>query len=110
MRMTNTVRLVILSAAVALFTACRTEWVQLTPEAQGVQVATPSEVANCTRAGTANVSALDNIGFVQRSARQLQEELIRLARNEAGDMQADRIVAESPINEGRQTFGIYRCS
>jgi len=110
MRMTGIVRLVLLSSAVLLFAACRTEWVQLTPEGQGVRVATPTEVANCTRAGTANVSALGSIGFVQRSARQLQDELIRLARNEAGDMQANRIVAESPIDEGRQTFGIYRCS
>lgn len=89
--------------------ACSPNWVQLTPEAGQVSVATPAEVAGCTRVGSTHVSAADSVGFVQRSARQLQEDLIRLARNEAGDMQANRIVTESPISDGRQTFGVYRC-
>lgn len=103
-------RLVIVLLVSIVLTACRTDWVQLTEAAEQVAVATPAEVGDCARVGTANVNAMDSIGFVQRSARQLQEELIRLARNEAGDMEASHVVVESPIREGRQTFGIYRCS
>lgn len=109
MRPQQQLRIAILASSLLFFGACSSNWVQLTPEANQVRVATPAEVSGCTRAGSANVSAADSIGFIQRSARQLQEDLIRLARNEAGDMQANRIVTESPINDGRQTFGVYRC-
>lgn len=93
----------------ASLTGCRTEWVQLTPEAEQVSLATPAEVADCRRLGSATVNAADSIGFVQRSARQLQEELVRLARNEAGFMDGNRIVPESTIADGRQTFGVHSC-
>jgi len=108
MKPSTTRSLALILLTTALF-SCSNEWVQLTPQAQNVTVATPEQVAQCTRAGTANVMATDNIAFVNRSARQLQEDLLRLARNEAGDLGGNRIVAESPINQGRQTFGIYRC-
>ena len=78
---------------------------------QGVRIEPVQRIdeAGCQRAGTANVNAADSIGFVQRSARQLQEELVNLARNEAGNMGGNRVVPESTINDGRQTFGIFRC-
>jgi len=95
--------------AALLLAGCRTEWVQLTPEGEQVSLATPTEVADCQRLGIARVSALDSIGFLPRSVGQLQDELIRLARNEAGDMEGNRIVPETPIDEGRQTFGVHRC-
>lgn len=92
-----------------LLVACGNSWVQLTPQGQQVQLATTAQISNCQRAGTANVNAADSIGFVQRSARQLQEELVTLARNEAGNIGGNRVVPESTINDGRQTFGIFRC-
>jgi hypothetical protein len=93
----------------AALTGCRTEWVQLTPEGEQVSLASPEEVADCRRLGTTIANAADSIGFVQRSARQLQNELVRLARNEAGLMDGNRIVAESTIADGRQTFGVHLC-
>ena len=39
----------------------------------------------------------------------MQDELLRLARNEAGSMGGNAIVPESVIEEGRQTFGVYSC-
>jgi len=89
--------------------ACSSSWVQVTPEGQGVRVATTQDIASCTRVGTANVNALDNIGFVQRGAARLQEELISLARNEGGRLGGNRVVPESTIEDGRQTFGVFRC-
>lgn len=89
--------------------ACGNTWVQITPEGRNVQLATAAQVGGCTRVGTANVNALDNIGFVQRGANRLQEELVDLARNEGGRLGGNRVVPESTIDEGRQTFGVYRC-
>lgn len=102
-------RTLLLIALVLTISACRTEWVELTDAAESVSLAQPAEIADCERVGTATVESLDRIGFVERSSRQLQNELVRLARNEAGDMGADRIVAESTIDNGRQTFAAYRC-
>ena len=103
------VRLAILAAITLLLTACGNSWVQLSPEGERVSLATAAEIGNCQRIGVANVNALDSIGFVNRGANRLQEELVSLARNEAGDINGNRVVPESTINEGRQTFGIYRC-
>lgn len=108
MQIRTTQKLSLLLVTASLM-ACSSNWVQLTPQAQNVSVATPAQVASCSRVGTANVMATDSIAFVNRSARQLQEDLLRLARNEAGDLNGNRVVVESPINDGRQTFGVYRC-
>lgn len=91
-----------------LFSACG-NWVQVTSAGRLVTVATPAEVTSCTRLGSSNANAISEIAFVQRGSEKLQDELIDLARNEAGDMGGNRIVVESPIEEGHQTFGVYRC-
>ena len=99
----------ILGTALLSFTACAGNWVQLTPEGQQVRLALPVDVADCRRMGTSSASALNNIGPVQRGGERLQEELVTLARNEAADMGGNRIVAESTIIDGRQTFGVFSC-
>mgnify|MGYP000022210208 FL=1 len=88
--------------------ACGT-WVQVTAAGRLVSVATPADVAGCTRLGSSTANAISEIVFVERGSAKLQTELIDLARNEAGDMGGNRIVPETPITEGRQTFGVYRC-
>lgn len=92
-----------------MLAACGNSWVQVTPEGERVSLATAAQISNCARIGVANVNALDSIGFVDRGASRLQEELVSLARNEAAEIDGNRVVPESTINEGRQTFGIYRC-
>jgi hypothetical protein len=37
------------------------------------------------------------------------EELATLARNEGALLGGDTVAAESPVAEGRQTFGVYQC-
>tara|TARA_R100001039_G_C1809570_1_gene82339 strand:+ start:457 stop:780 length:324 start_codon:yes stop_codon:yes gene_type:complete len=101
-------RLPLLGTLIFLASAC-SSWVQLTPAGEQVSLATAAEVTSCRRIGVTNVNALDSIGFVDRGASRLQAELVDLARNEAGEDGGNRIVPESTINEGRQTFGIYRC-
>lgn len=101
-------KLITLTILSAMLSACGT-WVQVTSAGELVKVASPAEVASCTRVGNSTSNALDKIGFIDRSGNKLQEELINLARNEAGDRGGNRIVVESPITEGTQSFGIYRC-
>jgi hypothetical protein len=103
------VRLPLFAAMAMLLAACGNSWVQVTPEGQRVSLATAADIGNCRRIGVANVNALDSIAFVNRGANRLQDELVSLARNEAGEAGGNRVVPESTIEDGRQTFGIYQC-
>lgn len=98
----------VLVSICAAISACG-NWVNLTASGRLVTVATPAEVGQCTRIGSSNTKALSEIVFVERGSKKLQQELIDLARNEAADMGGNRIVVESPITDGRQSFGVYRC-
>lgn len=96
-------------ATAFLLTACASNWVQLTPDGEQVRLALPVDVQNCRRIGTSSASALNRIGPMQRGGERLQQELVTLARNEAADMGGNRVVAESTIIDGRQTFGVFSC-
>lgn len=98
-----------LLASFILFTAGCSSWVQVTSEGEGVRLGSAQEVANCQRIGQARSQTLSRVVVVERGGERLQEELIRLARNEAGDLGGNVIVPESTIEEGRQSFGVYRC-
>lgn len=100
---------VLLIGLCTAISACGT-WVNVTSAGRLVEVATPEQVTACTRLGSSTTNALSEIAFVERGTAKLQQELIDLARNEAGDMGGNRIVVETPITDGRQTFGVYRCS
>ncbi len=85
-------------------------WVKPTRGSEAVRVAQPSEVDSCERLGYARSSVPDRVGILARGDSKVRGELITLARNEAATMGGDSIVAESPAVQGRQTFGVYRCS
>ena len=84
-------------------------WVQLTSQGEGVILLPESGVATCTRIGGTRSSTLSKILFSKRNRARLEEELNTLARNEAGSMSGDAIVIESPISDGTQRFGVYKC-
>jgi hypothetical protein len=46
---------------------------------------------------------------VDRGSEKVQDELITLARNEAGTLGGNTIVPDGTIEEGRQRFVVYRC-
>lgn len=92
---------------VTVLTACT--WVKLTPQGEVVRVAGAGEIAGCERLGEITAKVLDKAAFVKRSRDKQAEELAALARNEAGDMGADTIVAASDIHEGRRRFTVYQC-
>ena len=98
--------LLVAIAAIAL-TGCT--WVQLTAEGENVSLAGVDVIGNCERIGRATAKTLGKIVAVQRGGGRLQEELLTLARNEAGRMGGNTVVPESLINDGEQDFGVYNC-
>ena len=91
-----------------LLTAC--SWVETTPEGDSVRVAYADAVANCARKGNVNVSLKNKVAGIDRKANKVATELATLARNEGAIMGGDNVVAESPVSDGRQEFGVYRCN
>lgn len=98
----------LLPALAALLLAGCT-WVQLTAEGEGVTLVDASAVSSCQRLGRATAQTMSRVTVVERGAERMQEELLVLARNEAGRMGGNRIVPESVITEGSQIFGVYNC-
>jgi hypothetical protein len=74
-----------------------------------VRVAAPEQVADCERLGRTSTKVLARVLFVPRSAARVERELARLARNEAAAMGGDTVVPETPVEDGRRSFGVYRC-
>ena len=104
----NMNRIILFSSLLVILSSCNS-WVQVTSEGESVRLASGSETANCQRVGSAQAQTLSRLVVVERGGERLQDELIRLARNEAGDLGGNVIVPESVIEEGRQSFGVYRC-
>jgi len=84
-------------------------WVALTPEGEAVRLRDASAVSGCERIGRATATTTDEVVRVDRSTERMQNELLVLARNEAGAMGGNTIVPETVIQDGRQVFGVYRC-
>lgn len=93
--------------AAAALTSCT--WVQLTSEGNNVSLVGVDRIGNCERIGRATAKTLGKIVTVQRGGERLQNELLTLARNEAGRMGGNTVVPESLIDKGQQDFGVYNC-
>lgn len=102
--MLKLVPVLLLSAAISSCT-----WVGVAVEGENVRLAQASEVGDCSRLGRTRSKTLNKIVGIGRGADKLQEELVVLARNEGGVMGGNVIVAESLIEEGEQSFGVYSC-
>lgn len=99
--------LILVAAALGLM-AC--SWVKLSPGGEKVRILEKSAVANCKKLGTTNVTVADKVIGLQRKEVAIQENLDVLARNAAANMGGDVIVPVTPIQGGKQTFDVYRCS
>jgi hypothetical protein len=98
---------VTLLALASCFHACT--WVKPTPEGEKVRVAQAHEVRECERKGEVASILKSRIAGFERKPGKVAGELEALARNEAALMGGDTVVAESPVKDGRQVFGVYRC-
>jgi hypothetical protein len=98
-------KLVSVVTSVLLLTSCT--WVRLTSAGENVAVLSQAEVASCTRTGTTTVEVRDKL-VLDRNADKVAQELRTLARNRASD-RGDAIVPSSRVENGEQTFIIYRC-
>lgn len=85
-------------------------WVDIKPQGEKVRVLAKSEVGRCKPLGHVTVATTATLmGFIARGKTTVQEEVNRLARNNAGGMGGDSVVPNSPLVDGEQGFDVYRC-
>ena len=96
-----------LSLIALFFTACT--WVELTPEAEEVRVVEAVHVTNCKMMGTTTVSVKSDVASFKRDPEKIKTELETLAKNEAIKLKGDTLVAATEIQDGEQTFKVYKC-
>lgn len=100
-------------------------WVPLTKQGESVQAipspndsavspasaqSASSAIESCKHVGAVTAQTKSRVGIFARSEKKILEELQSLARNDAAEMGANRIVAEGPPSvDGRQRFAAYLC-
>ena len=95
----------LLSAAI-LLSACST--LKLTEGGEKIRILDPTEVSSCKNLGRTNTSVTAKVVF-ERPADVVAKELVTVARNSASRMGGDTIVPLTVIEEGQQTFVVYKC-
>ena len=84
-------------------------WVDLKPKGEEVKVLTAQEASRCKRIGHVESTTAAEIAGIPRDEESLNNELTRLARNHAGELGGNGVVAIGTPKEGQQTFNVYRC-
>jgi len=99
-------RSLVLSLALGL-SGCA--WVSLDPGAESVSVRDADSLDGCQRLGKTHTNTVDSLGFIPRRQSKVEEELVRLARNEAVRMGGNVVSPLSRPVDGEQDFTIHRC-
>lgn len=104
--------LLVFAAVVPLVTmmgGCASSMIGVRSGSDRVSLADKNQVAACQSRGNITVSVLAKVGFIKRSAADVEENLFQLARNEAVDAGVDTLVKEESQQFGTRTFGLYKC-
>lgn len=97
----------VLTTAVLMMGGCAL--VELTRAGAGVRLASPEAVVTCTNLGRVTASVIHEVGFLPRHPEEVKDNINVTARNRAAELGADTIVPVSQVQDGKQTFEIYRC-
>ncbi|QMU62539.1 MAG: DUF4156 domain-containing protein [Gammaproteobacteria bacterium] len=83
--------------------------VKLTHGGEKARLLSSGEVANCQKRGATTVRVKPTLMTVPRQPTIIAKELQILARNSSVNMGGDTVTPISKIDNGEQTFAVYRC-
>ena len=98
--------LLVIAAASLLLSAC--SGIKLSAGGEKVRVLDPDEVASCRKLGNTTVSVTSRM-VLERPADVIAKELQIMARNSASRSGGDTVVPLTIIENGEQTFVMYKC-
>ena len=96
----------ILIAAILMLSSC--SGIKLTTGGEKVRILDPGEVGSCRKLGKTSNAVTARV-VVERPEEAIAKELRILARNSAAGMGGDTIVPLTVIENGQQTFEVYKC-
>lgn len=79
------------------------------PAAKNISILQKSQVESCIHLADTHVKTLNKVGIFYRNSRDMQEELLILAKNQAVELKGNAIVQISPMENGETDFAIYHC-
>jgi hypothetical protein len=88
---------------------CASDLIKVREGSDRVSLADAGQVASCQSKGEITVSVLAQVGFISRSAKDVEADLLQLARNGAVDAGADTLVKGDWQGFGKRTFAMYKC-
>jgi hypothetical protein len=88
---------------------CASKMIGVHDGAERVSIADANQVANCQLKSKNTVTVLAKIGFITRSADDVEANLTQLAINDAVDAGADTVVKGESTTFGTRTFTLYKC-
>jgi len=97
-----------LSPLLALTVLVGCTWIHMAPGANAVRVLETAPLG-CEKRGEVVVEVKHSIGFIERNALKVRDELEVLARNEAPGMQANAIHPLNVPERGKQRFAAWYC-
>jgi len=83
--------------------------VKLTHGGEKARLLSSGEVANCQKRGATTVRVKPTLMTIPRQPTIIAKELQILARNSSVNMGGDTVSPISKIDNGEQTFAVYRC-
>ena len=99
--------LITTACLVLLVSSCST--VPLSEGGKKVRLLEPNEVSSCKKLGKTRTSVTAKALGIPRPPETIAAELASIGRNSAANMGGDTIVPLTVINEGKQTFVVYKC-
>ncbi len=101
--------IILATALISLTSACT--WVKVSEQGSNVAVANAANVRSCEKVRTVNVKVKDNfVGSMKRDPNKVATELTNMARNEASQFGGDTVVPVTLVQDGRQSFDVYKCN
>ena len=88
---------------------CASSLIGVREGADRVSLADASQVGSCQSKGGITVSIFAKAGFISRSDKDVEANLLQMARNNAVDVGADTIVKGESKQFGTRTFDLYKC-
>lgn len=82
---------------------------KLTSAGEKVRVLSPDEVESCRKIGNTNASVTHIIAGIKRPDNVIVQELRTVARNAAARLGGDTIVPLTVVDEGQQSFQVFKC-
>lgn len=99
--------LVVVGGALLALAGC--SFVQIEDGADDVRVVEPERAQDCERKGSTRVTTAQRALFIPRGEPAIEEDLDRLARNSAVELDGDTVYRDTEIEDGRATYEVYDC-